>query len=195
MQLVDESELSSEATVSPCSGKRPYEQMVFINNLIANNKSLGLAIIASLPVGGFSEEYIDALKKRISFLEENNTQVIVFSPVVSLGYDIKACYPRPLFEASETCEVDSEKHRLIMNDFAILQRQISYSNPKTLFYDRNAFNCIGSKCLFKIDGMPMYRDQFGHLSEYASIRLINHFSRWAKLNAPGIIQPNWYIPK
>ena len=169
--------------------------MVFINNIIANNKSLRLAIIASLPVDGFSEEYIDALKKRISFLEENNIQIIVFSPRVSLGYDIRSCYPRLHSEASETCEVDAENHRLIMRDFAIFQRQISHSNPNTLFYDSNAFSCIGSKCLFKLDGMPMSRDQFGHLSEYASIQLINHFSRWAKLNAPGIIQPSWYIPK
>ena len=183
---VDKAEPTPAITISPCSGNRPYEQMMFINELIETNKSLRLAIVSSLPTE-FASDYVEALRKRISFLENHGIQVVVFAASVPLGYDTRACYPRVASGTAASCEVSAEAHRYILKNFETLQTEIHKSNPKTLFYDPNGLNCGWLRCVFKIDGMPMYRDQFGHLSEYGSLQIAKNFSAWATLHAPSIL--------
>ena len=161
--------------------------MHFINGIIETNKSIRFAILAGLPAT-FDPSYIDALRKRVSFLEENNIQVIVFEAAVPLGYDIKACYRRPLMGASATCQIGHQARDDVRKKFEVLKAEIHRSNPSTLFYDPNSFYCGDTACNFIIDGMPMYRDQFGHLSEYASGKMSRDFSRWAALNAPRLLK-------
>ena len=184
---IDKRGPTSDATLSPCSGNRPYDEMSFINGIIEANKSIRFAILAGL-TATFDASYIDALRKRVSFLEENNVQVIVFEAAVPLGYDIKACYRRPLMGASATCQIGHEARDDVRKKFEVLKAEIHRSNPSTLFYDPNSFYCGDTACNFIIDGMPMYRDQFGHLSEYASGMMSRDFSRWAALNAPRLLK-------
>jgi peptidoglycan/LPS O-acetylase OafA/YrhL len=183
---VDKSKLSPETNFHPCSGYRPYDEMVFIDDIIATNKRLRLAVIGSLPAFS-AEAFIDTLRRRISFIESNNIQVVVFAPFVGLGYDIRSCYPRRHLAVPRSCETKVENYESIKQNFRSLQEAIHRTNPKTLFWDANFF-CSHIKCSFKLDGMPLLRDQHEHLSEYASVRLIQHFSRWAKLNASDLLQ-------
>ncbi len=161
--------------------------MSLVNGLIEANGSIRFAILAGL-AATFDASYIEALRKRVSFLEENNIQVIVFAAGVPLGYDIRACYRRPLMGTSATCQIGHQAHANIRKNFELLEAEIHRSNPSALFYDPNLFYCGDAVCNFKIDGMPMYRDQFGHLSEYASGKLSRDFSRWAALNAPRLLK-------
>jgi peptidoglycan/LPS O-acetylase OafA/YrhL len=191
---IDRSALNPEVNISPCSGYRPYDQMVMINNIISSEKSVRFAIVGSLPAD-FTDEYIDLLARRISFLESHNVKVILFSAGVSLGYDIRACYPRPFLEP-ESCQTSTDQYEFIKRNFAKLQQNLAASNPNTLFFDANAYHCDARKCFFKLDGVPLFRDQFEHLSEYASIRLFRDFSRWAESNARDIFsQPRLERPK
>jgi hypothetical protein len=67
-----------------------------------------------------------------------------------------------------------------------LERSIKSASPGTIFYDTNFF-CDEAHCRFKIDGMPIFRDEFEHISEYASKELIERFSDWAKVKAPQLM--------
>lgn len=46
--------------------------------------------------------------------------------------------------------------------------------------------CDNSSCNATLDGMPLFRDET-HISEFASIKLGNLFVRWAKNNAPELL--------
>lgn len=184
---IDKPQTVPEATTSPCSADRPYHQMIFINSLIEANKSLRLAVLSSLPAT-FDSDYIAAIRKRISFLESHGIMVVMFASSVPLGYDIRACYSRAAQSVASTCEVDAGPRETILENFSALKQEILRTNPKTAFYDPNDLNCGRRHCNFKLDGMPMLRDQYGHLSEYASVQLIKNFSAWASVNAPNLIK-------
>lgn len=175
-------------SISPCSGNRPYDQMMFINQIVDRTPTLKFAIVGSLPAT-FPDSYIEALRKRIAFLESHDIRVIVFSAKVPLGYDNQACF-RPRLGGGQpaSCEVNAAVHDEILRDFARLQSEITKTNPQTLFYDASAFYCGTTTCSFKLNGMPIYRDGL-HLSEYASQELSRHFSTWAASNVPSLLTP------
>jgi hypothetical protein len=177
-----------EINISPCSGNRPYDQMMFINHIVDSTPTLKFAIVGSLPAT-FPDFFIESLRKRIAFLESHNIRVIVFSAKVPLGYDNKACY-RPRLGGGQpaSCEVNAAVHDELLRDFARLRFEITKTNPQTLFYDASAFYCGTTTCSFKLNGMPIYRDGL-HLSEYASQELSRHFSTWAASNVPSLLSP------
>jgi SGNH domain-containing protein len=85
----------------PCYGRRPYEQQVAIDRFIAQSRSLRFAVLAGLKLTD-SNQYVEALIRRIDFLEANRIKVVVFVPHIELPFDIRHCFPRPLRPAPRT---------------------------------------------------------------------------------------------
>ncbi|MNJ44969.1 hypothetical protein D3C77_400430 [compost metagenome] len=70
-----------------------------------------------------------------------------------------------------------------------MKEAILAKHPEVKFFDQNELICKSGSCSMVIDGMPLFRDQFYHYSEYASKKMSEYFADWAKENAPDILNP------
>ncbi len=177
----------------PCAGFRPLHQMQYIKSVISENNSIKYVIISGLS-GAPNPEYISSIKETITFIEQNGAKAIVFVPHIVLPYDIKGCFSRPLTSPKKDCVKSQTDLNRLKASFEPLIEAIHESNPNTLVYDQNEFMCNSGKCNFIIDGMPVFRDEYNHFSEFASIKLAEHLANWAKDNAPGLINQTSYQP-
>jgi peptidoglycan/LPS O-acetylase OafA/YrhL len=184
---VDETQLTSETTPFPCSGRRPLDQQTFINDLIVKEKSIRYTIIGGLPSAP-TPENISGLIRRIEFLKANGITVILFMPHLRIEYDIKACYARPLVAPKQDCQLPVKAYDDLKQSFATLLDRVKQTNPDVLFFDANIIFCNEKICNFKLPIMPAFRDNSAHLSEYASKLVFEKFVVWAKSNVPGILK-------
>jgi hypothetical protein len=74
-------------------------------------------------------------------------------------------------------------------NFKVLRDQLGKTNPNVAFFDQNELFCHGENCSFVRDGMPLFRDEFHHLSEYGSKELAKVFLSWADKNVPELFPP------
>lgn len=185
-EWVERSELNGDSNRSPCSGFRPADQMELINTIVTTEHSIRYALIDGLSSEP-DAQYIKKLKKRIDFLEVNNVRVVLFVPHVKIDYDIKGCFARPLFSPKKTCDIPLDLYKTTLNKFNALADSLRITNPSVLIFDQNLTFCDDQKCSFKINGMPAFRDEYAHLSEYASDQLMIHFVDWARISAPDLI--------
>lgn len=184
---VDESELTNEITISPCSGYRSLHQEKFIDKLIENSNSVRYAILDGLNRNPDSK-YILRLKERIDFLERHNIEVIIFTPHLMGDYDIRACFARPFASVKRNCELNLESRKKITEGFKPLVEHLKITNPKVAFFDQNDLFCNNDKCSMLQNGMPLFRDEYYHISEYGSIALSKIFTKWASTNSPEILR-------
>lgn len=180
---------SNNQSRHPCSGNKAYEQQEFINSIVQNEHSLRYVIIGGLNDESSNEKSYAALKKRIDFLESHGVRVILFAPHIYPSYDIKSCFSRPLMSVKNNCELPYSEYVERTRQFDLLVARLKASNPKILGFNQNDVFCNNQKCSYIIDGMPAFRDEDHHLSEYASKLLFSkHFIPWAKENIPDILK-------
>lgn len=185
--LADTQPSETPKTGRPCAGFRPLHQMQYIKNIISQSPGLKYVLISGLS-GAPTDKYIASLKEKVSYIERSGAKAIIFVPHMVLPYDIKGCFSRPFISPKNDCTKPESDLLRLKSSFSKLMNEIKSSNPKTLFFDQNQFFCNSKECNFIVDGMPVFRDEFGHYSEYASMKLAEHFASWAKVNAPDIVQ-------
>ena len=185
-EWVDGPSLVMNSPTHPCSGLRQLEQQKFINAIIARTPSLRYAILGGLDPDP-SPEYTQKLIKRILFLQKNGVQVIAFIPHIVPPFDTKQCFSRPLNSNSKNCDFTIEQYQNWMKRFDALVSQVSIEAPETLFFNQNQLFCSQNKCSFVRDGLPLFRDEHHHLSEYGSDQLFKIFIEWATINAPEMV--------
>lgn len=166
---------------NPC-----YGQAYFIDEIIKFTPSLEFVILDGL-IRKPTEEYINRVLDRISFLEKQGLQVIVFVPHIKPGFHPKACFKSPLKYNSRDCLISSSERQSILDNFNPLIEAVEASKSNALVFDQNDVFCdrMDGKCSFVRDGLPLHRDE-SHTSEYASILLQNYFTNWAQSNLPSI---------
>ncbi|GEM_PF-1200439 len=171
---------------SPCYRSRAKEQADFIDQIIRRTPSLRFVILDGLQRNP-SADYISRVRDRISFLEKQGLQVIVFVPHIKPGFDPKACFKSPLKQNSKDCLIPSSERKRIFDDFSPLIKAIETYNSNVLVFDQNNVFCDrkDGNCSFVRDGLPLHRDE-GHISEYTSILLQDYFTDWAKGALPSI---------
>lgn len=182
----DEVKVSESVNFSPCSGYRSLHQQQFIDKIIEDNKSIRFAILDGLELKP-DQKYIDRLKKRVDFLEGNNIKVVIYVPHLKVDYDIRGCYSRPLKRIEGSCELGIDARKALSANFKPLVDQLSKTNPKVAFFDQNDLFCDGLKCSMVRDGMPLFRDEHHHISEYGSVELSKIFVEWARTNMPELL--------
>ncbi len=170
---------------SPCYEIRSLHQRQLIDNIIEKSGSVKYAIVDGLNKNP-DPEYISLLNERIDFLEKHRIKVIVFIPHLIFNYDIRGCFLRPF--KSKDCEFNTEARKNLNEGFKPLVDHLSKTNPNVLFFDQNELFCDAEKCSMLRDGMPLYRDEHHHISEYGSIELSRIFTRWASVNIPEIFR-------
>lgn len=185
--LADTQPSDTPKTGRPCAGFRPLHQMEYIKHIISQSPVLKYVLISGLS-GAPTDKYISSLKEKISYIESSGAKAIIFVPHMVLPYDIKGCFSRPFTSPKNDCTKPESDLLRLQSSFSKLMNEIKESNPKTLFFDQNQFFCNSKECNFIVDGMPVFRDEYGHYSEYASVKLAEHFAAWAKVNAPEIVQ-------
>jgi peptidoglycan/LPS O-acetylase OafA/YrhL len=173
-------------TTHPCSGDRPLQQKNLINDIITKSGSVKYAILDGLNPAP-DAAYATRLETYIGQLEQMNVSVIVFIPHLMLGYDAKGCFARPFKAPINDCSISYEQRSGIDLAYAPVIESISRSHPGVRFFDQNTLLCDDNKCSGIQDGMPLYRDEYGHYSEFGSIELAKIFAKWAEKNAPGIL--------
>jgi hypothetical protein len=115
--------------------------------------------------------------------------VIILHPTPRLGFEPKACFARPLKDATPDCSFSLAERERLNLDFEPLRQAIASSNPNVLFFDQNQVYCDVGRCSPIMNGMPLYRDQ-NHLSEYGSKVVYERFVKWARSSVPEILAPN-----
>lgn len=184
---IDESKLKQNFTNSPCSGYRALQQQAFIDNLIRETNSLRYAILAGLPKVP-DRGYIARLKARIDYLEANKIAVIVVTPHLTFDTEIRGCFTRPFKKASANCELRIAAWEKASKDFSPVIERLSQSNPRVAFFDPNSLSCRNEKCSMVLNGMPLFRDHYFHISEYGSIELAKLFVSWANTKVSEIFR-------
>lgn len=182
-----EDDPTAVAGVSPCSGNGPHEQRVFINGLIESNSSIKYAVIDGLRPDQDSVT-IGRVESFIDFLKSKNIKPIIFAPhFLFEGRDLKGCFARPFKSVAESCDLDPGVRKSIDKGFAPLIESLKKSNPDVPVFDQNELFCNGGKCSPLLNGMPVFRDNASHYTEYASGEVAKAFAEWAKTHAPGIL--------
>lgn len=160
-------------------------QFDYINGIITSDPKVEYVVISGVNSNA-DQNYIDALSERIKIFMDAGKKVIVFYPHVMLTSNIKACFARPLKQPEDDCVTDTKEVDAIRSGFSRVESYVSIHNPGVMFFDPNVTFCTKKGCSSIIDGMPVYRDQYKHLSEYASLRVGDEFAKWAKENAPDL---------
>lgn len=173
--------------ISISDGKPLDEHAVFINKIIENTKSIKYILISGIPPK-VDQPFIDRLIKRMPVITSNGAKVVIFYPHVRLSDDIKSCFSRPLKKPQKTCETDLTELNSIHKEFNNLKERVIASYPNTMFFDPNIVFCDNKKCTSVRNGMPMYRDESKHWSEFASMSVGDVFSQWARNNLPEIVR-------
>lgn len=175
--------------MSPCQAQEAREQENFVFDLVHQNPSLKYVIIDGLSVMG-DEAYFARIDKRIDTLVAQHLKVIVFVPHLRFDTDIKDCFSRfPGVKPSPACSVAASARTDFMAKFQPLMDYVSTRHPQVQFFDQNAAVCNDAHCSMTLNGMPVFRDQFKHYSEYASGQVARVFSAWAEQHAPDLIAP------
>ncbi|WP_387491370.1 acyltransferase family protein [Photorhabdus sp. RM96S] len=159
----------------------------YINGIIEHTTSIKYVIISGIDAN-FSKEYIDKLSQRINLIEKSGKKIIVFAPHVKLNFNIKACFSRPFKKADEDCETDLKEVTSIRHNFNMLIKTLHKDHPNVLFFDPNSLICDNKGCSSIRKGLPIYRDDFKHLSAFASRELGDIFADWAAKNAPDLVK-------
>jgi hypothetical protein len=171
----------------PCFGERQVRQRRFIDGIVERSPSIRFVLVDGVKRQADSR-YIDLLRARLDFLQQNGRKVIVFVPPLAPRFEPKACFSRP-FKAAKDCSFPSSNRERLQREFEPLRQAIATSNPAVLFFDPNEIYCENGSCSYIKDGMPLYRDP-NHLSEFGSALLFKHFVGWARVHAPGILGEN-----
>jgi hypothetical protein len=132
--------------------------------------------------------YVSNFIRSIEFVELYGVTVILFLPQLELPYDIKSCVRRLFGYILNNCEVDVDERAKLDRSVQPLLDLLKSSRPEVLIFDQNDLFCDGAKCSLMRNGIPLLRDEYGHLSEYGSVLLGELFAQWAKANAPGILR-------
>ncbi|MFJ4433779.1 acyltransferase family protein [Pseudomonas sp. NPDC089395] len=173
----------------PCTGYRPDRQEAFIFDVVKKAGTVKYAIIDGLikePYG----DYIKSVEKRVNYLLSQNIKVIIFIPHMTFDYDIKKCFVRPMSSGMiESCTTGIDKKEAINKSFKPLMDEILRLHPQVQFFDQNELFCKTGRCSMILEGMPIFRDQVFHYSEYASEKMSEEFATWAKVHAPEIFTP------
>jgi hypothetical protein len=170
---------------NPCFGHRWFDQQQLTNSIVAADRSLKYVIMRSSAKP--SGIYIADILTDIDFVEHYGATTIVFTPQLELPYDIKSCVPRLFGYAAHRCEVDVGERAKLDRSFKPLLDRLKSRHLEVLVFDQNELFCDGTKCSMVRDGIPLLRDEHGHLSEYGSKLLGRLFVRWAATNAPGLL--------
>jgi len=181
------SDENTATTMDPCSGYRAYHQKLLINSIIEKDKTIKYAILDGLDLKP-DDNVITTTEERISYLEGNGIKVIVFVPHIKANHDLKGCFSRPLKSGPSSCDVSPHARETAFNDFKPLVDKVSSKHPAVLFFDQNELFCNFLGCSFTRNGMPLFRDEYSHYSEYASTELAKLFVKWAEKNVPGILE-------
>ncbi|WP_339546664.1 acyltransferase family protein [Pseudomonas sp. RA_35y_Pfl2_P32] len=181
------SDENTETNTTPCSGYRAYHQKLLINSIIEEEKTIKYAILDGLDSQP-TDDAIKTIEERISYLESHGIQVIVFAPHIRIKKDLKGCFSRPLKSGPASCDITQQTREKIFNDFKPLIDEISKTHPTVKFFDQNELFCDFLGCSLVRNGMPLFRDEYGHYSEYASAQLATLFVKWAEQHAPEILE-------
>lgn len=186
-EWVDSTELRDYSYSDPCSGSRQLHQMELIDDLIERTGTVRFAILDGLPKKP-TARYIEAIRKRVEFLRTRAVKVIIFVPHVTPQYDTRECFTRPLRATARSCTVGVDRRNQLLRDFAPLIDEISRTEPDVVFFDQNAMLCDQTKCSFLRNGLPLFRDEYHHYSEYGSQQVTAVFVAWAKKHVPGMLE-------
>ena len=156
------------------------QQQHIYDIFLSADEPIRFVILGGMPVKGqWDDEYLVKLGRSISFFERQGARVIVFSPHLIPEYGISSCYARPLIPATQDCIESTEIRDIAASDFKTFSEGIRDSNPEVLFFDQNSVFCDFEECRFKTEeGIPLYRDENFHLSEFASIEVGRDFQTW-----------------
>ncbi|MEI9940712.1 MAG: acyltransferase family protein [Pseudomonadota bacterium] len=170
-----------------CNDTRPAHQRQLIDELVKKAGTVKYAIIDGLSYQR-DDEFIPNLERRVTFLEENGIQVIVFVPHIRANHrNLRGCFARRLHPRALNCDLEPTARDDMNKDFAPVVARLSHSHPAVKFFDQNQVFCDAKGCSLIRDGMPLFRDQRSHYSEYGSEQVAKLFVAWAKTNAPGIL--------
>ena len=173
--------------LSPCAGNRAKEQEDLIFSIIENNNSVKYVLINGF-LNKMDEGYISRIEKRVERLTKHNIKVVIFLPHLTFGRDIKSCFSRLSNKINKDCTASADIRESLDNDFRPLVDKISSKHPDVLFFDQNNMICNAKTCSMILDGMPIFRDEYNHYSEFASKRLSLLFTEWAKTNIPELLE-------
>src|SRR5262249_27510237 len=134
------------------------------------------------------DSYIADILAMIEFVEQHGANAIVFTPQLELPYDIKSCVPRLFGYATHSCDADVSERAKLNRSLIPLIHQLKSRHPEVLVFDQNELFCNDTKCSMIREGIPLLRDENGHLSEYGSLLLGRLFVQWAAANASGILK-------
>jgi peptidoglycan/LPS O-acetylase OafA/YrhL len=160
---------------SPCAGPRWYHQQNLIDGIVKAAKPR-LVIIAGIdPHQGVK---IEALRKRIDFMEQQGARVVVFWPHARPDGDIKSCFARPFKAPQKSCEISPVARKKLADGFSPIMRDIKATNPNVDFFDPTEALCPAGECSFVANGLPTIRDQYGHFSRHGSQIVAEKFLKW-----------------
>jgi peptidoglycan/LPS O-acetylase OafA/YrhL len=165
------------------------QQQFIYDIFLSGDEPTRFIILAGMPPQGqWDDAYLAQVRKPISFFESHGAKVIVFSPHLTPGYSITSCFSRPLLPAAHDCIEPIEIWEEAAQDFETFSEEIRQFNPQVLFFDQNAVFCEFEECRFRTEeGIPLYRDESFHLSEFASLKIGQNFQEWVKVSLPEML--------
>ncbi len=174
-----------EFPAHPCSGDKPLKQKEYIDSIIRESGTVKTVIVDGLcqfPIDERctfkNDEYIQLLNKRIEYMSNMGIKVIFFAPHLTLDYNIRACMSRPFKKPQMDCLISKEKHKEAIKSFVSEMRQIKDKYSNVYIFDQNTAFCNESGCNMMVDGIPVFRDEYYHFTQFASEKVGEKFKEW-----------------
>jgi hypothetical protein len=171
----------------PCSGDGPWRQQQFIDALIARTPSIRYVILDGL-LADADDDYSARLGRRAAQLAHSGAVVIVFEPHTRPREDVRGCFSRP-FKAARACATPVEDVQRARAQFRPVMAAVKMALPAALLFPQNDALCDAASCRMVVNGLPLYRDEFAHLSEYGSGLVADRFVSWAREHVPAMVGP------
>jgi len=126
--------------------------------------------------------YRAGLRGTFASLAKRGVPVVIFGPKPELGYDVAACYGRPLRPPTQSCVTSRAAFEAQSAGTVAMLRGIAAEFPNVHYFDPTPLFCDAVRCSYRTpEGLPYLRDT-GHFSALGSRYAADGFVRWADAN-------------
>lgn len=167
---------------NPCAGSNFDDQRNFVKSIVSGRTTSDAIVVLAGLSERPDESSLSDLNDALTFLQLHQKQVVIFYPHIKPKRSILGCIDRPIKNATWDCKLSRQDYENLLQDFGPTVSMIERSFSSVKIFNPNDAFCNQEGCSFMISGVPIIRDDAGHMSGWGSELVAKSFERWLRNN-------------